>query len=138
MTFFMTMMTSWIMTTWSHDSCDSYKTTAESKTKTPRSLHENEGTDVVTHSDMIISEVINSLMLLHWILNVISGYEKYINLLTRQSRWIELQSNPDKVLASVLCQSEDFIRMRTLSGLTFLWPCVCEIGLCNADPKHHV
>ena len=31
-----------------------------------------------------------------------------------------IQSNPDKVLASVLCQSEDFIRTRNLSGLTFL------------------
>ena len=30
-----------------------------------------------------------------------------------------LQSNPDKVLASGLCQSEDFIRTRNLSGLTF-------------------
>ena len=50
----------------------------------------------------------------------------------------EIQSNPDKVLASVLCQSEDFIRTRTLSGLTFLQPCMCEVGLCYADPKHHV
>ena len=33
---------------------------------------------------------------------------------------LQVQSNPDKVLASVLYQSEDFIRMRTLSGLTFL------------------
>ena len=44
---------------------------------------------------------------------------------------IYVQSNPDKVLASVLCQGEDFIRTRTLSGLTF---CMCEVGLCNADP----
>ena len=49
-----------------------------------------------------------------------------------------LQSNPDKVLASVLCQSEDFIRTRTLSGLASLRPCMCEIGLYNADPKHKV
>ena len=33
---------------------------------------------------------------------------------------ITYQSNPDKVLASILCQSEDFIRTRTLSGLTLL------------------
>ena len=51
---------------------------------------------------------------------------------------IEIQSNPDKVLASVLCQSEDFIRTRTLSELTFLWHCMCAIGLDNANPKHHV
>ena len=31
----------------------------------------------------------------------------------------QIQSNPDKFLASVLCLSEDFIRTRTLSGLTF-------------------
>ena len=48
---------------------------------------------------------------------------------------INLQSNPDKVLASVLCRSEYFIRTRTLSGLTFLWPCMFEIGFCNADPN---
>ena len=45
----------------------------------------------------------------------------------------DIQSNPDKVLASVLCQSEDFIRTRTLSGLTFLRPYMCGKGLCNAN-----
>ena len=51
---------------------------------------------------------------------------------------IAVQSNPDRVLASILCQSEDFIRTRSLSGLTFLWPCMCAIGLDNANPEHHV
>ena len=31
-----------------------------------------------------------------------------------------------------------FAKVRTSSGLTFLRPCMCKIGLCNADPKHNV
>ena len=50
----------------------------------------------------------------------------------------DIQWNPDKVPASVLWQSEDFIRSRTLSGLTFLRPCMCKWGLYDVNPKHHV
>ena len=38
----------------------------------------------------------------------------------------------------VLCQSKDFSRTMTLSGSTFLWPCVCKCGLYIVNPKHHV
>ena len=42
------------------------------------------------------------------------------------------------VCPTMLCKSEDFLWTMTLSGLTFLWPCMCAIGLDNANLKHHV
>ena len=59
---------------------------------------------------------------------------------------IELLSNPDKVIASVVCQSEEFIRIDIFMTL-YVWTRSwnewiltpwSEMGLFNADPKHHV
>ena len=78
--------------------------------------------------DIVASNLACDYMI--WSSNEFPYHWMQCGMLDKRYRQI-IQSNPDKVLASVLCQSEDFIRTRTLSGLTFLWPCRCEIGLCN-------
>ena len=64
------------------------------------------------------------------------GYYRLV--LLNLSERPKVQSKPNKVLAYVFCQSQELIRTSNLSGLTFLWPCMCAIGLGYPNPCHYV